>query len=149
MYSTWEYLTIDICDTIGKADINLINEKLNELGSQGWRLVTAYTNELGKNGISVGGIGINSTADQNIFIFEREVLKETEEEIRQRKELEKKQEELLEKQKIEKMKETIKCFDDLMNDPKIKNEAELLRKMYGETAYKHYLEKKAKELGIN
>lgn len=36
--------------------------------------------------------------------------------------------------------------EHLMNDPKIKAEAELLYKMYGEQAYEHYLEKKSKEL---
>ena len=36
-----------------------------------------------------------------------------------------------------------------MKDPKIKEEAEMLRKMYGESAYKNFLDKKAKELGLN
>jgi hypothetical protein len=38
-------------------------------------LVTAYSNELGKNALSggVGGalLGVNSTVDENILIFER------------------------------------------------------------------------------
>ena len=48
MYSTWEYLAIDVIDKWGQANLELINEKLNELGAEGWKLVTAYTNELGK-----------------------------------------------------------------------------------------------------
>ena len=50
-------------------------ERLNELGIEGWHLVTAYSNELGKNALSggVGGavFGVNSTIDENILIFER------------------------------------------------------------------------------
>lgn len=35
---------------MGKSGFKKINELLNELVAQGWHLVTAYTNELGKNG---------------------------------------------------------------------------------------------------
>ena len=149
MYSTWEYLAVDVFDKWGQANLELINEKLNELGAEGWRLVTAYTNELGKNGVTIGGVGINSTSDQNIFIFEREVLKETKEEIEQKKQLLKEQQEKEEQLKLAKLKESITSFEDLMKDPKIKEEAEMLRKMYGESAYKNFLDKKAKELGLN
>ena len=55
----------------GSVDISAMNEVLNELGMEGWRLVTAYSNELGKNAFSAGGSGINSTVDENILIFER------------------------------------------------------------------------------
>ncbi len=55
---------------------------------------------------------------------------------------------LTEAEKFAKMKELIKNFDDLMNVPEIKEEAELLRKMYGELACQHYLEKKANEFGV-
>lgn len=48
---------------------------LNELGIDGWHLVTAYSNELGKNALSGGAggvlLGVNSTIDENILIFER------------------------------------------------------------------------------
>ena len=37
------------------------------------------------------------------------------------------------------------AIDCLMKDPQIKSEAELLFKMYGEKAYKNFIEKKAKE----
>ena len=49
---------------------------------------------------------------------------------------------------VEDLKSRIKSYDDLMNDPKIKEEAETMRKFYGKEAYEHYLEKKAKELGV-
>ncbi|MBP5330100.1 MAG: DUF4177 domain-containing protein [Spirochaetaceae bacterium] len=88
MHSTWEYLVINVNDKWGGlANIEQINIKLNELGSKGWHLVTAYTNEMGKNAISLKGVGLNSTIDQNIFIFEREVSKGTEEEKRIEKRL--------------------------------------------------------------
>ena len=40
------------------------------------------------------------------------------------------------------------AIDSLMKDPQIKSEAELLYKMYGERAYKSFLEKKAKEQNL-
>lgn len=49
---------------------------------------------------------------------------------------------------VEDLKSRIKSYDDLMNDPKIREEAETMRKFYGKEAYEHYLEKKAKELGV-
>lgn len=73
-----------------------------------------------KNGVTIGGVGINSTSDQNIFIFEREVLKETKEEIEQKKQLLKEQQEKEEQLKFEKLKESINSFEDLMKDPKKK-----------------------------
>jgi len=73
----YEYKAISMVDNhffssrSGRADIAYMNEILNELGLEGWRLVTAYTNELGKNAVSAGGFGVNSTMDENILIFER------------------------------------------------------------------------------
>lgn len=59
----------------GKADILTMTKVLNELGLEGWHLVTAYSNELGKNALSGGAggamFGVNSTVDENILIFER------------------------------------------------------------------------------
>ena len=78
----YEYKVISLLDTqglfnknSGKVDTLAMTEILNELGMAGWRLATAYSNELGKNALSggVGGamLGINSTVDENILIFER------------------------------------------------------------------------------
>lgn len=61
----------------GRVNTETMTQTLNELGMDGWHLVTAYSNELGKNALSggVGGVllGTNSTVDENILIFERYV----------------------------------------------------------------------------
>ena len=59
----------------GRVNTEAMMQTLNELGVEGWRLVTAYSNELGKNAMSGGAggvlLGVNSTVDENILIFER------------------------------------------------------------------------------
>lgn len=68
---TYEYLVIDMIDEGGKVNVASLQDKLNRYGQEGWHLVSAYSNELGKNALAVAGLGINSTADQNILILER------------------------------------------------------------------------------
>lgn len=68
---TYEYLVIDMIDEGGKVNVASLQDKLNRYGQEGWHLVSAYSNELGKNALVVAGLGINSTADQNILILER------------------------------------------------------------------------------
>lgn len=78
----YEYKAISLLDVgglfrrnSGRVNTEAMTETLNELGVDGWRLVTAYSNELGKNAMSGGSggvmLGINSTVDENILIFER------------------------------------------------------------------------------
>lgn len=67
----WEYMAIDLIDKGGRVDVNKLTETLNNLGRDGWHLVCAYTNELGKNALSIAGFGINSSVDQNVLIMER------------------------------------------------------------------------------
>lgn len=78
----YEYKVISLSDTAGlfrknsgRVDICAMTQALNELGLEGWHLVTAYSNELGKNAFStgIGGVvsGVNATIDENILIFER------------------------------------------------------------------------------
>ncbi len=59
----------------GRVNTDAMTQVLNELGMEGWHLVTAYSNELGKNAMSGGAggvlLGANSTVDENILIFER------------------------------------------------------------------------------
>ena len=78
----YEYKVISLSDigglfrsNSGRVDTEKMAQTLNELGMEGWHLVTAYSNELGKNALSGGAggamLGVNSTVDENILIFER------------------------------------------------------------------------------
>lgn len=67
----YEYKAISVVDNRGVVDVAQLTEKLNKLGLEGWKLQCAYSNEVGKNALSIGGVGNNSTVDQNILIFER------------------------------------------------------------------------------
>lgn len=80
----YEYKVISLSDASGlfkrnsgSVDIEAMTQILNDLGLDGWHLITAYSNELGKNALSggVGGalMGVNSTVEENILIFERYV----------------------------------------------------------------------------
>lgn len=78
----YEYKAVSLLDVggifksnSGRVNIEAMTQTLNELGIDGWHLVTAYSNELGKNALSGGAggvlLGVNSTVDENILIFER------------------------------------------------------------------------------
>ncbi len=78
----YEYKVISLQDesglfrrNSGRLDIDSMAETLNQLGAEGWHLVTAYSSELGKNMLSGGAggavFGSNSTVDEHILIFER------------------------------------------------------------------------------
>lgn len=74
----WEYRVVKVQDQRGWFSNGAVNaeamvKELNHLGANGWHLVSAYTNELGKNLVSAGGIGLNSTRDEHILIFERRI----------------------------------------------------------------------------
>lgn len=55
----------------GSVNIDGLENILHEYSSNGWRLHSIYSNELGKNAI----LGINSTASEDVLIFERRVEK--------------------------------------------------------------------------
>lgn len=77
----YQYKAISVQDmsslfgNTGRVNTEAITNVLNRLGMEGWRLVTAYSNELGKNSLSgtVSGftMGTNATVDENILIFEK------------------------------------------------------------------------------
>lgn len=78
----YEYKVLSLSDigglfraNSGRVDIATMTSVLNDMGLDGWHLVTAYSNELGKNAFSGGAggvmLGTNSTVDENILIFER------------------------------------------------------------------------------
>lgn len=78
----YEYKVISLSDVgglfsanSGRVDVAKMTAILNDMGLDGWHLVIAYSNELGKNALSGGAggvmLGVNSTVDENILIFER------------------------------------------------------------------------------
>lgn len=74
----YEYKVISLEDNSGlfnknsgRIDVGRMSEVLNELGMDGWHLVVAYSNELGKNAVAALGLGLNSSIDEHILIFER------------------------------------------------------------------------------
>jgi hypothetical protein len=56
MNAKYEYKVIDVRDKFGKVNIDKLTDILNQYGRDGWHLVTAYTNEIGKNLLASGGI---------------------------------------------------------------------------------------------
>jgi hypothetical protein len=69
----YEYKVLKMEDNAraGCLDAEELMYTLNTMGLQGWRLVNAYSNELGKNNIALNGFGTNATNDEHIMIFER------------------------------------------------------------------------------
>lgn len=55
----------------GSTDKETIEDIIKSHAMQGWRLVTMYSNEIGKNAITMGGIGGNVTICEDILVFER------------------------------------------------------------------------------
>lgn len=51
----------------GEINVETIRRVIQEHAVQSWRLITMYSNEIGKNAI----IGINATASEDILVFER------------------------------------------------------------------------------
>lgn len=73
----YEYDVVTVHDSHGRTDTNNLKKILIRYSVQGWRLKTAFTNEIGSNmvgGAIVGvGIGSSSTSDEVVLIFERKI----------------------------------------------------------------------------
>lgn len=69
----YEYCVESITDSkaTGALSKDQLQWVLAEYALDGWRLHTAFTNELGKNALEVLGFGINATVEETILIFER------------------------------------------------------------------------------
>ena len=72
----YEYTTLSLVDDDGGGlTTTQVTQLLNDYALDGWRLVSAYANELGHNSTSSGFAGLstgtNSTVDQHILILER------------------------------------------------------------------------------
>ena len=73
-YYEYDYVVVpNLSD--GSTNKERIKEVITSHAMQGWRLVTMYSNELGKNtmGVAVGGVGggTNTTMCEDVMVFER------------------------------------------------------------------------------
>lgn len=55
----------------GSTNKETIKSIIESHAMQGWRLITMYSNEIGKNAITVGGVGGNVTICEDVLVFER------------------------------------------------------------------------------
>lgn len=71
----YEYVVEKVYDKAGATDTYEMSKIMTKYSSKGYRVVSIFTNELGKNAVSVGGIGVNATSDEVVIVFERPVRK--------------------------------------------------------------------------
>lgn len=55
----------------GRVDTEAIKTILNTKAKQGWKLHTMYSNELGKNALTLLNVNSNATVSEDVMIFER------------------------------------------------------------------------------
>lgn len=67
----YNYEVETIKDIRGQTDVKTLTRVLKQYGRDGYRVVSIFTNELGKNAMSINGIGTNSTCDEVIVVFEK------------------------------------------------------------------------------
>jgi len=75
----YEYTTDVVYDLEGEPNTAALQQSLTEHAREGWRLHTAFSNELGKNSLSfrnaIAGVafssGTNATVDATVLIYER------------------------------------------------------------------------------
>ena len=72
----YEYKVVKVLDSDdGSVSQHILENTINTYAAQGWKLSQVFTNEIGKQGktIGVGGFGesTNSTIDEIIIVFER------------------------------------------------------------------------------
>ena len=74
LFGLYEYEVVTILNKDhGRVDIRKMTELINMRARAGWKLHTVYSNELGKNALKVLGLEVNSTACEDVLIFERKV----------------------------------------------------------------------------
>lgn len=73
-YYEYDYVVVPNLSN-GSTNKKQIEEMISDHAMKGWRLVTMYSNEIGKNsmGVSVSGIGggTNTTMCEDVMVFER------------------------------------------------------------------------------
>ncbi len=73
----YEYSIATILNKNWRIDLEKYVKVLNEKAKEGWRLCTVHTNELGKEARRILGFGAESIICEDALIFERRVLRET------------------------------------------------------------------------
>lgn len=72
-----EFYEYDVVTLINENHGTIDKEKmmkiLSDHAKNGWKLHTMYSNGLGKNALSLLGFGVNSTACEDVMIFERRI----------------------------------------------------------------------------
>lgn len=70
----YEYDVVTIInEEHGTIDKDKMMKILSDHAKNGWKLHTIYSNELGKNALMILGFGTNSTACEDVLIFERRI----------------------------------------------------------------------------
>lgn len=70
----YEYDVVTIInENHGTVDKEKMMRILSDYAKRGWKLHTMYSNELGKNALMILGFGSNSTACEDVLIFERRI----------------------------------------------------------------------------
>ncbi|MBE5922720.1 MAG: DUF4177 domain-containing protein [Lachnospiraceae bacterium] len=70
----YEYDVVTIInENHGTIDKEKMMKILSDHAKNGWKLHTIYSNELGKNALMILGFGMNSTACEDVLIFERRI----------------------------------------------------------------------------
>lgn len=70
----YEYDVVTILnENHGQVDKEKMMKILSEHARNGWKLHTMYSNELGKNALVILGLGVNSTACEDVMVFERRI----------------------------------------------------------------------------
>lgn len=67
----YEYDVRTINDVGGATNVEALSKMITQYAESGYRVKHIFVNELGKNTVSLGGMGVNSTVDQVVIIFER------------------------------------------------------------------------------
>lgn len=67
----YEYKVESLHDENGMTSTWELSQLISKYAEQGYQLKNIFVNELGKNALAIGGIGVNTTADQVVIIFER------------------------------------------------------------------------------
>lgn len=72
-YVFYEYDVVPIQNE-GAVNVQLLKSILDSRAKSGWRLHTIYSNELGKNSHMEFNTRVNSTVTQDVLIFERRIM---------------------------------------------------------------------------